>query len=86
MKKSLLLVGAVAIVMTAWSIGRVQGQQNQSKTRVIFVSADQATFGDTGNGVSMAPIWSDPEKGAHATFTKFQPGFDAGTHTHSNDV
>jgi quercetin dioxygenase-like cupin family protein len=85
-KKSLLLFGGVAIVIMAWSIGRVQGQQNQSKTKVIFVSADQANFSERGNGVSMAPIWGDPDKGAHATFTKFKPGFDAGMHTHTNDV
>ena len=28
----------------------------------------------------------DPDKGSHATFTKFEPGFDAGIHTHTNDV
>jgi len=60
--------------------------QDQSKDKVIFVSADQATFHDTMNGVSMAGIWGDADKGAHATFTKFVPGFDAGMHTHTNDV
>ena len=84
MKKSLLTVGVAATLMLAWSIGRVQGQQ--SKRPVIFVSADQANFHDTGNGVSMAAIWGDADKGAHATFTKFVPGFDAGMHTHTNDV
>jgi len=34
----------------------------------------------------MAAIWGDTDKGAHATFTKFAPGFDAGMHTHTNDV
>ena len=34
----------------------------------------------------MATIWGDPEKGAHATFTKFKPGYEAGEHTHTNDV
>jgi len=84
MKKSLLVVGAVTTLMIAWSIGRVQGQQ--SKKPVIFLSPDQANFHDTGNGVSMAAIWGDADKGAHATFTKFVPGFDAGMHTHTNDV
>ena len=53
---------------------------------MIFVSADQANFHETGNGVSMAAIWGDADKGAHATFTKFAPGYDAGMHTHTNDV
>ena len=83
MKKSMLLLAAAAIVTMGWSIGRVQGQ---SETKLISVSPDQANFQDKGNGVSMAPIFGDADKGAHATFTKFQPGFDAGTHTHSNDV
>jgi quercetin dioxygenase-like cupin family protein len=84
MKKSLLTVGVAATLMMAWSIGRVQGQQDQ---KVIFVSADQANFHETPTkGVSMAAIWGDADKGAHATFTKFVPGFDAGMHTHTNDV
>ena len=86
MKQSLLTVLVATTLMIAWSIGRVQGQQDQSKGKVIFVSADQANFHDTGNGVSMAAIWGDADKGAHATFTKFAPGFDAGMHTHTNDV
>jgi quercetin dioxygenase-like cupin family protein len=86
MKKSLLTVGVAMTLMIAWSIGRVQGQQDQSKGKVIFVSADQANFRETGKGVSMAAIWGDADKEAHATFTKFAPGFDAGMHTHTNDV
>jgi quercetin dioxygenase-like cupin family protein len=86
MKKSLLSVGIAMALMIAWSIGRVQGQQSQSKGKAVFVSADQAKFKDMGNGVSMAAIWGDADKGAHATFTKFVPGFDAGMHTHTHDV
>ena len=86
MKQSLLTVLVATTLMIAWSIGRVQGQQDQSKGNVTFVSADQANFHDKGNGVSMAGIWGDADKGAHATFTKFAPGFDAGMHTHTNDI
>jgi len=86
MKKSLLTVGVGTTLMIAWSIGRVQGQQEPSKGKVIFASAAQANFHDMGNGVSMAAIWGDADKGAHATFTRFVPGFDAGMHTHTNDV
>src|SRR2546427_2473486 len=86
MKKSLLTIGVATILMIAWSIGRMQGQQDQSKGKLIFVSADQASFHDTVNGVSMAAIWGDADKAAHATFTKFAPGYDAGMHTHTNDV
>ena len=81
MKKSLLTIGVATTLMFAWSIGRVQGQQDQSKGKVVFVSADQANFHEAIAGVSMAAIWGDADKGAHATFTKFAPGYDAGTHT-----
>lgn len=84
MKRSLLVVGVAAALMVAWSVGRVQGQ---AEGKVIFASADQASFTAMGGGgVSMAAIWGDANAGAHGTFTKFVPGFDAGMHTHTNDV
>ena len=83
MKKSLLTLGVAAALMMAWSIGRMQGQQ---ESKVVYVSADKASYHETTKGVSGAAIWGDAEKGAHATFSKFAPGYDAGTHTHTNDV
>jgi quercetin dioxygenase-like cupin family protein len=83
MKKSLLTLGVAAALMMAWSIGRMQGQQ---ESKVVYVSADQATFHETTKGVSGAAIWGDAATGAHATFSKFAPGYDAGTHTHTNDI
>ena len=85
MKRSLLIVGVAAALMVAWSIGRVQGQNDEVK-KVIFASPSQAKFTATETGPSMVPIWGDANTGAHATFTKFVPGFDAGMHTHTNDV
>ena len=87
MKRSLLMVGVTLGLIGAWSIGRLQGQDQNDK--VIFVSASHGNFSELpgGNGrVSMAPIWGDANAGAHATFTKFAPGYDAGMHTHTNDV
>jgi quercetin dioxygenase-like cupin family protein len=86
MRKTLLTVGVVTMLMIVWSIGRVQGQQDQSKEKLIFASTEQANFHETVSGVSMAAIWGDSDKGAHATFTKFAPGYDAGMHTHTNDI
>jgi quercetin dioxygenase-like cupin family protein len=62
----------------------VQGQAQAGK--VVFASADQAKFTEMAKGTSMAAIWGDANLGAHATYTKFEPGFDAGMHTHTNDV
>ena len=88
MKRSLLVVGVAVALMAAWSVGRVQGQQKKhvAAKKVIFASADEAKFTETNKGVSMAAIWGDGAKGAHGTFTKFVPGYDAGMHTHTNDV
>jgi quercetin dioxygenase-like cupin family protein len=85
MKPSRLVVVVAAMLVIAWSVGRVQGQQSSGK-KVIFVSAEQADFKESNPGVSMAALWGDGTKGAHATFTKFAPGYDAGMHTHTNDV
>ena len=77
-----------ALLVITWSIGHIQGQVKQvnAQEKVIFVSADQASFTSMGPGVSWAPLWGDNNKGAHGTFTKFAPGYDAGMHTHTNDV
>ena len=84
MKKSLLLGGVVVALTMAFYLGRAQGQQDQGN--VSFVAADQAKYTSTNRGVSMAAIWGDANAGAHATFTKFAPGYDAGMHTHTNDI
>jgi quercetin dioxygenase-like cupin family protein len=77
-----------ALVLVAASLGLAQGQKSAAK-KVVYVSADKADFKEMpgGNGgVSRATIWGDPEKGAHATLTKFKPGYEAAEHTHTNDV
>lgn len=86
MKRALLVVGVAVAIMAAWSVGRVHGQSESAMKKVVFVSADQAKYTAGSKGVSMAKIWGDSDKGAHATFTKFDPGQDNGMHTHTNDV
>jgi quercetin dioxygenase-like cupin family protein len=87
MKRSLLVIGMAAALMAVWFVGRVQGQKEQADGgKVISVTADQANFVEGSKGVSMAAVWGDANNGAHATFTKFAPGYDAGMHTHTNDV
>ena len=83
MKKFLRTFAIAAMLSMVWLLGRVQGQQDQG---VIFVSASKAKFEEGPKGVSMASVWGDRNSGAHATFTKFAPGYDAGMHTHTNDV
>jgi len=86
MKPSRLIGAVAAIVMIAWSIGRVQGQAGDKK--VVFASPGHVDFKASPNatGVSQVTLWGDPDQGAHATYSKFVPGYDAGMHTHTNDV
>lgn len=75
------------VILAAWSIGRLQAQGEAGGA--VFVSSQHAIFTDLPDGqgrVSMASLWGDANAGAHATFTKFAPGYDAGVHTHTNDV
>jgi quercetin dioxygenase-like cupin family protein len=89
MRKSLIVLGVIALII-AMATGVVQAQKasrSGNMKNLIYVAADQATFKQGPQaGVSMANLWGDPDKGAHGTFTKFEPGFDAGMHTHTNDV
>jgi quercetin dioxygenase-like cupin family protein len=80
--KKLLVVSALAVA--AVSIVVAQAQKDK---HVVYVSSANATYKPSQmGGVSMQVLRGDPDKGAHATFTKFDPGYDAGTHTHTNDV
>ena len=84
MKRSLLIAGVLSALIAAWSVGRVHGQNEMKK--VVYVSSNKANYTTMAKGVSMAKIWGDSDKGAHATFTRFDPGQDNGMHTHTNDV
>jgi quercetin dioxygenase-like cupin family protein len=80
--KRFLIFAALTIV--AALVGVAQTQKN---TQVIYVSSAQAAYkASPMGGVSMQVLRGDPDKGAHATFTKFDPGHDAGMYTHTNDV
>ena len=84
MKKSLIVSVVAALTIVAALVGVAQAQKDK---RVIYVSSAQATYKPSSmGGVSMQVLLGDPDKGAHATFTKFDPGYDAGSHTHTNDV
>jgi quercetin dioxygenase-like cupin family protein len=87
--KKLVVSGVTALLIVVVSLGVAQAQKESSKNKkdVIYVAAEQATFKQSPMaGVSMAVLWGDPDKGPHGTFTKFEPGYDAGMHTHTSDV
>jgi quercetin dioxygenase-like cupin family protein len=84
MKRSLFVFAMAVTIIGAWSLGRVQGQKSEEK--VIFVSSAKADYKPRAKGVSAAAIWGDADQGAHATFSKFDPGQDNGMHSHTNDT
>lgn len=62
------------------------GWAQTSTDAAAYVTADSATFTEKMPGVSMAKVWGNQETGAHGSLTKFVPGYDAGMHTHTNDL
>jgi quercetin dioxygenase-like cupin family protein len=87
MKASLKMLPVTTLVVAAWSVAWLQAQR--ANGGVIFASPNHAKFSelpDSKDQVSMAPIWGDSNAGAHGTYTNFAPGYDAGMHTHTNDV
>ena len=87
MRRSLLMAGIALGMIGAWFIGRVQAEPQMGK--VVFSESSHGTYNEMerSNGmVSTAAIWGDQNAGAHGTWSKFAPGYDAGWHTHTNDT
>lgn len=76
----------VTTVVSGCAVAWAQTARPTAKKDVIFVAADKATYKEVIPGASRATIWGDPDTGPHGAFTKFIPGFDAGMHTHTNDL
>jgi len=84
MKKSLIVLLVAAAISVPAFLGVAQAQKAKE---VRYVSSEKASYKEmAGGGPSMHVLRGDPDKGPHATFTKFTPGYDAGMHTHTNDV
>ena len=94
MKKSSIAAVVAALVLVAASLGLAQAEKKTTPAKkavakkAVYASPDQAKYKDSPDspGVSMAVLRGDPDKGPHATYTKFKPGFDAGMHTHTADL
>lgn len=86
MKKLMIVLGVAGAVLMSGPAGVAKEPEKGKLKEVIYVSADSATYADVMPGVAIAAVWGDREKGAHGTFTKFAPGQDNGTHTHTSDL
>lgn len=88
MTKSLTVMTVAALLVVA-SLAVARAQKELSRDHATYVSASKATFKPmerSSGAVSTAVLYGDPDNGAHATLSKFKPGYDAGTHYHSNDT
>jgi mannose-6-phosphate isomerase-like protein (cupin superfamily) len=56
------------------------------KKQLLFVSPDKADFKEMAPGASRALVWGSDAGGPYGAYTKMNPGFDAGMHTHTHDV
>jgi len=84
MKKSVMVSAAAAFAVVAALVGVARAQK---ETKVIYVSSEKAAYTAMPmGGVSMQALVGEMDKGPHATFTKFEPGYDAGMHSHTNDI
>src|SRR5256885_2170287 len=79
-----IVIAVAAVSSTAASAQRQQGATKN--TTATYAVAEKLSYGDSTLPVGIATVWGNPDKGAFNTFAKFAPGFDAGTHYHSNDV
>jgi len=87
MQRALMVVGVAVLLTLTWAVGSGQVQGKASKKKdLIFVAAEDAKFKDVVPGVAKAVLWGNHDKGPYGAFTKFVPGFDAGMHTHTNDL
>ena len=87
MKRTSILGGIATALAVTSAVVLAQGQQGNAQGEVvIFAASSAATFKEVIPGASAYLIWGDTVKGPSGQFTKFAPGFDAGMHTHTNDV
>ena len=54
--------------------------------RIIHLRADELRYREVTPGASMGVLQGDPDRGAHATFTRFAPGHRVPRHIHTHDV
>jgi quercetin dioxygenase-like cupin family protein len=84
MKKSVMVLAVTAIAVVAALVGVAHAQKDK---KVIYVSSEKGSYTAMPmGGVSQQVLIGEPDKGPHATFSKFEPGYDAGMHSHTNDI
>jgi quercetin dioxygenase-like cupin family protein len=54
--------------------------------RIVQWRSDELHYDEIVSGASMAMVRGDPQHGAHAVFTRMQPGFRLPRHIHTHDM
>lgn len=83
--KYLRLGFAFALSLIVVSAGYAT-QKKMSKTKEVMWLAGDMKFKPLAEGVSMAVLWGDPEKGPYGALTKFEAGTNHALHSHANDI
>jgi mannose-6-phosphate isomerase-like protein (cupin superfamily) len=87
MKTTRMLFGILVAATLSGMTEPADGQQRQAgKNEVTFASSEKIAYTQRMAGASAGTVWGDPDGGAHSAFTKFVAGFDAGMHSHTNDL
>jgi quercetin dioxygenase-like cupin family protein len=87
MKRPRTLFGVLAALALSGATACAENQQDQAgKNAVTYASSEKVNYAERMAGASAGTVWGNPDQGAHSAFTKFVPGFDAGMHTHTNDL
>jgi quercetin dioxygenase-like cupin family protein len=86
MRKPIAVVGVLVAAVAAFTLAIAEEVPKAEKPSMTFATPDKGTYAEMMPGVTQSVIWGDPTQGAYGAYTKFVPGFDAGMHTHTNDV
>jgi quercetin dioxygenase-like cupin family protein len=86
MRFEMKIAAVAALVVAGFALGMTVNAQDDGKSVVHMSSKDAKWAPGPAKGVEMVVLRGDREKGAHCTFTKFDPGSDHGWHTHTSDV
>jgi hypothetical protein len=79
--------GVLAALVLSGATACAENQQDQAgKNAVTYASSEKVSYTERMAGASAGTVWGNSDQGAHSAFTKFVPGFDAGMHSHTNDL
>lgn len=88
MSKFSCVCAVAALVVVCAEASMAQASPQGSASAVAYASVDRATFQKVEGApqISSAAAWGSEQQPPFGVFVKFEPGYDAGMHTHTNTV